>query len=312
MAGAETSKQDRTFVNSLRTAVSAGDVKTVRRLVKGGVDVNTRYWFYGTLLHEAVFSGSADIISLLIQAKVDVNATNKDGRTALHLAARSGNEEICALLLKSGANTNLLSSDGRSCLHVAAWKCNIGICSQLIEAGCHINQRDADGWTPLFWAVKSGSMVLTRLLVENGARLDVEDNKRLDPLITALISKNKSMVSYLLREGADQRRPSQNSIDRKRMLDFIRQSDIKDKHLIRLLLQRAGLSIFTKGDGRLTFDEELINYRVSTLQTFCRSVIRGKLCTVRRGCSITSSILQLPLPGHVKDFVRLSELLEDR
>ena len=37
-------RQDRLFADKLKYAVASGDVTMTRRLIKGGVDINVKFW----------------------------------------------------------------------------------------------------------------------------------------------------------------------------------------------------------------------------------------------------------------------------
>ena len=85
------------YGKTLRDAVSQGDVKALRRLLKRGADVHAKDWWGLTALHWAADRGRADLVKLLLKKGADANAKDKDGKTPLDLARK---EEMRALLLK--------------------------------------------------------------------------------------------------------------------------------------------------------------------------------------------------------------------
>ena len=73
---------DRQLSSKLRSAINAGDHKAVQRLVKGGVDVNARFWV-GTidtvivLLHYATTSTNSSNTANLFSSSSIVHCNSK-------------------------------------------------------------------------------------------------------------------------------------------------------------------------------------------------------------------------------------------
>ena len=99
--------------SSLIDAVKAGNVESVRALLKQRVDVNAASPDGTTALHWAVKANSRELAQLLIAAGAKANAANRYGVTPLTLAATNGNAALAEALLKAGANPNVTVGEGR-------------------------------------------------------------------------------------------------------------------------------------------------------------------------------------------------------
>ena len=97
---------------SLFESIMAGDVKAVRRHLKGEVDLNAETPAGGTLLHAAGRNGLSAIALLLIEQGADVDGRDKFGKTSLHCAARVGDLKMAKLLIEHGANVNAQAKNG--------------------------------------------------------------------------------------------------------------------------------------------------------------------------------------------------------
>ena len=80
----------------LLRASAKGNLEVVKKLCRGGADVNVRVidskLFFGTTaLMQAAKNNRIEVVRyLVINAEAKVNAVNNDGSSALHLAAYAG------------------------------------------------------------------------------------------------------------------------------------------------------------------------------------------------------------------------------
>ena len=76
-------------------AVKAGDLVTVKRLLKEGADVNAAMGDGTTALHHAAIRGDADMVGVLLASGASVRSTTRlGGYTALHLASQRGHDAV--------------------------------------------------------------------------------------------------------------------------------------------------------------------------------------------------------------------------
>jgi len=125
----------------LAAAAWAGDLKTVRRLVSEGADINQEDAVGGTPLHLAARGGHAlgphscrneddarsDVVAAMIELGADVNARDRrprvpggsSGWTPLLVALHHGQFKIARVLLDHGADANIKSDQGMTALKMA-------------------------------------------------------------------------------------------------------------------------------------------------------------------------------------------------
>jgi len=99
--------------SNLWFAVAVGDIKSVRKLLRKGYDVNAINKDSGTTpLHSASLFGHNDVVQLLIGEGADVNMRGADGGTALHAAALFGRTDVVRTLLNNGATVAVFDDNG--------------------------------------------------------------------------------------------------------------------------------------------------------------------------------------------------------
>jgi len=102
-------------LSDIHYAAELGNIKSVDRFLKTGVDINTRSEDYGnTPLHTAAFHGQMAMIEYLFTNGADINAKNTSEQTPLHMAARSDEATSIATLIKLGAYMNAQDDNGKT------------------------------------------------------------------------------------------------------------------------------------------------------------------------------------------------------
>ncbi len=127
---------------------------------------------------EAALKGDLATVEKAIKEGIDVNGTDEDRRTALMLSAFYGHHQVVQQLLDHGARHNDRDPTNRSALVYAASGRNPEAVEVLLAVGADINVTDnGEGWTALMFAAAEGNVEVVRLLVAHGAdrtRRDVD------------------------------------------------------------------------------------------------------------------------------------------
>ena len=148
--------------------------ETIRLLVEGGADVNSRINDNATALHIAAQKGDVDILQYLIDKKAIVDAQTASGRTPLFQAVSNGHAEAVNLLARAGANVNIMEAKGLKMrpLHVAVIKGEKRIVENLLDLGADIEAVSGLGnQTPLRLASNVDERDdIFMLLLDRGAR----------------------------------------------------------------------------------------------------------------------------------------------
>jgi len=125
---------------------------------------------YG-LSSSAVSGGDVASMKRMLDAGADPNALDSAGYTALITASRSGNVAMIRLLTSRGANPNLRDAAINSwtpLLH-AVHKAQPGSIAALLDAGANPNGTDPSGTTPLMMAAGYGYTDIVNILLARGA-----------------------------------------------------------------------------------------------------------------------------------------------
>ena len=223
---------------TLVQAVKAGNVQTVRAMVKGKADANSAEPDGTTALHWAVQNGNLEMVDLLIRSGAKVTAANRYGVTPLTVACTSGNAAIVERLLAAGADPNGTLSDGETPLMTAArtgsaetikaliarganvkareqrkgqsalmWAAaenNVAAIRALIEAGADVNERSTGGlFTPYLFAIRAGHIDAARALIDSGVDVNQSLTDGTSALVLAVMNAHYELAAALLDKGAN-------------------------------------------------------------------------------------------------------------
>ncbi|MEZ0262509.1 MAG: ankyrin repeat domain-containing protein [Alphaproteobacteria bacterium] len=132
-------------------ACSNGDLKTVKKLVKAGADVNAEYVNGTTALiyaiqggHKTTHAQSLALVKFLVSKGANVNAPGCS-YTALHYAAIWNFCDIVNILLDKGANVNAASPIGDTALLLAVMNNRVEMTRLLIDRGADISAKREGG-----------------------------------------------------------------------------------------------------------------------------------------------------------------------
>ena len=154
----------------LAAAVKAGNVQTVRALIKSGTDVNARSGDGSTPLLWAAHKSNPEIARALVAAGAAVDAANDYGITPLLHASRIGDAAMVDLLLRAGASPSRAHPEGETPLMAAARSGSVPAVRLLLARGVDVNAAEAfQKTTALMWASGEGHTEVVDLLLEAGA-----------------------------------------------------------------------------------------------------------------------------------------------
>jgi ankyrin repeat protein len=174
--GADPRARSRVYTQHVKNADRTANREPVTTVERGG----------STPLLFAVRAGDVQSVKLLLRAGADVNDALPDGMSALILAAQSGHGDVGALLLENGAAPNG-DAIGYTALHAAVLRADLGLVSSLLTRGANPNvtlvkptpiRRDSQdfvlptplvGATPYLLAAKYLEVDIMRALIAGGA-----------------------------------------------------------------------------------------------------------------------------------------------
>ncbi len=207
-------------------AVHAQDLAAVRKIIKGGGDVNEVDGEGNTPLLIAVLTRNAKLVDELLKLGADPNKARPDGKGPLFGAVRVGEEKIVQTLLKGGAEVDApLSMDhngvavgGCTALYIAALLGHLPSCKVLTSSGASLEAANDLGYTPLMASIEGDHEEVIDFFLKSGANVnpDVIATMEVDglggafPLYTATRKENLAVIKKLLKREADVNRTAPN------------------------------------------------------------------------------------------------------
>jgi ankyrin repeat protein len=255
-AGANASVRDRYGITPLHLASVNGNADIIRRLLEAGVDSNSVDPGGETALMVAARTGSPAPLRVLLEHGAHVDAREPAyQQTALMIAVREDHDVGVEVLLAAGASPNAQTRKGPVPAFVPPCK-GTGCGSEGVginRGGVPDRGRRAEvrgGMTPLLYAARDGRLTAARRLVKAGADIELADGNGIRPLLMAVLNNNLDVARFLLSQGAnvnaddfwgraplwaaveyrnldmnnnDQDSPTDNSVDRAPILEFIKE-----------------------------------------------------------------------------------------
>ena len=197
-------------------AVKKGDILTIKKLMKEGLNPNFTLENGYTPLHIAINENKIESIEELLlyeDLEIDIMGNIPEisswefgDSTPLFLATALGNDQIVSLLLDNDADIyyqNELS--GITPIHLASYYRHSNIVEMLIEKDNSVlNAYSSDNRTALHYAVISGSTELTSTLLEYpNINSSAKDTLSQTPLHYAVAIDNLEIVKLLSNNNAD-------------------------------------------------------------------------------------------------------------
>ncbi len=153
-------------------AALAGDIETVRSLLKQGFDVNAPQGDGQTALHWAAFHDDTEMAAMLLYAGANVEATSRvNGITPLFIASQNGSGAMIGTLLESGANPNrAMTISATTPLMLAAASGKPDAVGRLLDAGANPDSKESvHGQTALMFAAVLNRTSALEVLLDAGA-----------------------------------------------------------------------------------------------------------------------------------------------
>lgn len=192
----------------LHAAAARGDAAEVRRLAKGGANLNARDGHGRTPLMAAAYGGHHAAARALIAAGADLNARDSAKYDVLTIAAVANDLKMLQIAIAAGANTGRITSpyDGTA-LIAAAHLGHVEVVRALIAGKAPLDHVNNLAWTALIEAIVLGDggprhVATLRALVEAGANVNLADGQGARPLTLARRRGYGEMIRILEKAGA--------------------------------------------------------------------------------------------------------------
>jgi ankyrin repeat protein len=220
--------------SALASAIAAGDLVEVQRLVQAGADVNAGLPDGRSPLFLAAYMGTDEIVKFLVERGADLDTRVPDeGKTALLVLLEQGRVNCARFLADRGADVTLKTKSGIAALHSLVRGVNsaynyrgvlredagfsVGDAALLLDAllkngadkNALIESGDYAGFSPFRLAVVLGNPFLVSLLISRGASLEKEipvwisgERVVIPILIYTLYSEQQVVSRILIERGA--------------------------------------------------------------------------------------------------------------
>ncbi|XP_075711160.1 ankyrin repeat, SAM and basic leucine zipper domain-containing protein 1 [Rhinoderma darwinii] len=161
--------------DSLKSALTTGNVKLVEDLLDSGINVECCFHFGWTPLMYAASVGNLEIVRVLLDRGANANF-ERDKFTVLMSACTSHALEenivkCVELLLSRNVDPNVCCRKKMSALMLAASEGHIQVVALLVAHCADINAQDENGFTALTWAAHNGHKNTVLKMLELGADL---------------------------------------------------------------------------------------------------------------------------------------------
>lgn len=151
-------------------------------------------------IFDAACNGKLKIVKKLIREGVDVNSRNENGNTILILACMYNHYNTAKFLVNSGANVNLKGNNEYTALILSD---QIRLFELLLDAGADINAQDYVGNTALIRFSRIGPNEYVQYLLSRGADPDIQNNIGYTAFMFATVLGFSDIVETLIDFKAD-------------------------------------------------------------------------------------------------------------
>ena len=191
--------------NDLHDAAATGDLKTVKRLLSTGIDIDSQKETTGTALCAAARCGRVDVLQLLLDSGANVNiavAGIYDGN-ALRAAALNRDHICVKMLLDHGADVNAQDDYLGNALHAAAFSGSDICVKMLLDHGADINAQSHRYGNALQAAARSGNELSVKILLDHGADVNHRGGSYDNAVQAAAEFAHENLIKILIDYGAD-------------------------------------------------------------------------------------------------------------
>ncbi len=154
----------------LISAAAGADVTTIKKLIRGKVNINARAYNKGeSALYNAAYAGNLDLVKLLVENGADINIRMYRGFTPLMGAIFMRRYDVIRYLISKSASVNTADCRGETPLMYAVSSMTTReIIELLIAKGADVNARNDNGESVL----RKAGFGAAPLLKKHGAKQD--------------------------------------------------------------------------------------------------------------------------------------------
>ncbi len=207
--------------DDLFACASTGNLACVKKLIKKGVQINSRDTAGRTALMLASENGHFDVIRYLVKKNADVDAKDRKGQSALMRAVDQNRKTAVDALIAAGANIDKRNNGGETALMSATIRGDCPHMEKLLVCGANIDAATPDNIpyisgtyayltnpadyckTALMLAIEHGKDSAATLLIDRGADLDAQTKCGVSALMIAAAKNRTSIALYMIRRKAN-------------------------------------------------------------------------------------------------------------
>lgn len=208
---------DESDATRMLLAASKGDVHTLNKFLKGGLNANTADYDQRTPLHLAATEGHLDAVKLLLAHGANPELQDRWGRTPADDAVRHLKGDVASLIHDFRGNKmeidlnvvipqievrRSVASTGTMEVLIAGRNGDVTELKRLKAKGENLNGEDYDGRTALHQAAQAGHLQAVMYLSQiPGCNINHKDHDHKTPLADAIHGNHSNVVEFLQTNG---------------------------------------------------------------------------------------------------------------
>lgn len=164
----------------------------------------------GSLVHVAALMNDLKTLARIVRSNIDINTPAAGGHSALSMACLPGSRDALEFLLSSN---KLNASSLRYALSYCATEHTLDSAKRILDyAEKHNINLMSGSPSPLHDACRAGDLKMVELLISRGADINMRSPQGDHLLLSAAAGKSVALVDYLLKKGLDINEQSVNGI----------------------------------------------------------------------------------------------------